>query len=714
MRTKLFKKLLSLGKSQLTSTGLIDRSRLTLIKKILLLSTLFLSTLLLGLTAPRNPSSATPRKRTSQLTNSFQDVTKSSGIQWTKQKGDDAFSVAWVDFNSDGLADLWISGHGYGFGKNKKVPTLYLNQGGAKFKNIISQIWPTNVGADSHGSSWADFDNDGDPDLLVSVGANLGTRSGGNLFFVNRGGKLQPRANRLTYPLGRGRSSVWFDQNNDGLLDILLLTGKRPDGEAPIALFQQIKPGFKDVSTNVGLEAHEPSHSAQLADLTGDGNLDLILQGTYTFPQKVYDISPGSLKDLTNKFPQISDPPTDQSDEFQDTQAPRDVAIADFNGDLHSDMFLVRSLVSANESSIYKASSHAAAALLLLTKPGEVGVSFKANSNVHFDFFKNRALQPSEIFIGASGFHPAQAAFSVSPSDPRVQGIKAHTPGSDAGLYIGYDPASQTWKALLSNPKKQNTRLIFETTRPFSNLTRIGFGPPKIAQNALRPILLVYDPTKGRYTDQTFKFGLGSPLLAQSVVAGDFDNDMDVDLYVSCGYTNFDVPNILYRNQGDDTFIKVPLAGGAAGRVVGPHSLTYGMGQRLAVADYDNDGFLDIFAGDTVFESTAKTYLGAPPQLFHNLGNRGHWIEIDLQGIKSNRDAIGARVLVTAGGVTQIREQGGGTHHFGQNQRRIHFGLANNTKVDSLVIHWPSGMIQKLNNVPADQVLHVIENSTTE
>jgi len=107
--------------------------------------------------------------------------------------------------------------------------------------------------------------------------------------------------------------------------------------------------------------------------------------------------------------------------------------------------------------------------------------------------------------------------------------------------------------------------------------------------------------------------------------------------------------------------------------------------------------------------------LGSPPlhdgphQLFHNIGNQNHWIEIDLEGTTSNRDAIGARVTATAGGVAQVRAQLGGIHNKAQDQKRLHFGLGSHTSVDQIVVEWPSGILQTLQAVPADQILQIVE-----
>lgn len=637
----------------------------------------------------------------------FRDVTASAGIESTREE---TISVSWVDFDNDGKPDLWISPHGYRSPdrpEGEKFPSLYLNQGSGQFTNIISSIWPVGITEDTHGSTWTDFDNDNDPDLFVLSGADAGSGSGPKLFFVNNNGQLQERAVALglDYPRGRGRSALWFDWNKDGLLDVLLTTAKRPDGLAPTALFTQTATGFKDDSARVGLRANETSFFAQLADLSGDGKLDIVIQDESRYPQKFYDITTVPFRDLTLTFPAYSNV--------------SDAVIADFNGDLHSDVFLTRNK-SSRASSIFQADANVALANLL-TNGKEVGVSFQTNGNVFFDFRTSPVTKvpvefdPSQIFIGSNGRHPTNLGFSLSPNDLTTRGIKPHTPGSSFGLYIGYDPVSKSWKTLLSSPKYKDLNLVIETTEPLSNMNSIGFGSLNLSQHDLQDVLLLHNSTTKKYVDQIQGSGLGNPVLGQSAVAGDFDNDMDVDLYVSRAYKTFNLPSILYENKGDGTFTIVPNAGGAAGVNLGFHfsalNTKFIMGSRIAVADYDVDGFLDLFVSNTNFRATQKTYLGSPHQLFRNLGNNNHWIEIDLKGVVSNRDGIGARVLVTAGGVTQLREQTGGMHLFSQDQQQIHFGLGNNSQINLIEIQWPSGTVQKLFNVPADQVLKVVEGN---
>ena len=702
--------------------------------------------------------------------NSFINVTNRAGIKWSRHRGNEAFSIAWIDYNNDGFLDLWISGHGHANvtprNPTGKFPALYLNNGDGTFTNLFTEDWRQGNGTDTHGITWADFDNDGDPDVLISGGGELGQTSSGqpNVLFVNNNGNLnnEAAARNLEYSIARSRSSLWVDVNNDGRLDMIQLVALRNDGQGSNAYFEQQADGtFVEktdvVSLNVGLGetpvAPSDSHLsgccctncggsryAQLADLTGDGHLEIVIQGTYEYPLAVFDTSSGVLNEITDQFnfPLTSNQPSSITADFFNRTSARDSIIADFDNDGDNDFFLTRSDVAQNNlnPSVFQSGKNIIGADLL-NKGQEIGFSFQTNGQIAIDIFtlfeQEPNLSASQIFIGSSGRNPSAAelaAFSntdtatsvnllvnntnrpslvLNSNSAGVTGLKSDR--SARGVYISYNPNNQTWQVRLSSNNAEIFRAVVESTQTVKNVTPINFNNPNLNARALTDQLWLNN-SQGQFINNSTAAGFTTPTLSQSAVAGDFDNDKDLDIYVANSYTSLNQPNILYENQGDGTFKIVEMAGGAAGRAVGPVHLDFNMGSRLATADYDNDGALDIFAGSTVVKSPRKTYLSSPPQLFRNQGNNNNWLQIDLEGIASNRDAIGAQVKLTSGGVTQLREQNGGTHAFAQNSQRLHFGLGQDDIVDKIEVRFPSGTTLVFNNVDINQIITIKEDGT--
>ena len=156
--------------------------------------------------------------------------------------------------------------------------------------------------------------------------------------------------------------------------------------------------------------------------------------------------------------------------------------------------------------------------------------------------------------------------------------------------------------------------------------------------------------------------------------------------------------NFLYRNNGDGTYTKI-----TAGSLV--NDLGYSTG--CAWADYDNDGFLDLFVSNGWVTKSENNFL------YRNSGNANNWINFRLIGTASNRSAIGAKVRVkaTIGGnaIWQLRELSGGGNYGSQNDLRANFGLGGATNVDTVRIEWPSGTVQELHNIAAKQFLTITE-----
>jgi hypothetical protein len=148
----------------------------------------------------------------------------------------------------------------------------------------------------------------------------------------------------------------------------------------------------------------------------------------------------------------------------------------------------------------------------------------------------------------------------------------------------------------------------------------------------------------------------------------------------------------LFRNLGNGSFREMAAEAGVDNDLDG---------RGLGVGDFDNDGRLDVF----------ETNAGQPSLLYHNVtATAGHWIELELAGTRSNRDAIGARVTLTAGSLRLLREVNGGNGYASQSSRRLHFGLGRATKIDAVEIRWPSGRVERV-SVPVDRLSKVREGS---
>jgi hypothetical protein len=134
---------------------------------------------------------------------------------------------------------------------------------------------------------------------------------------------------------------------------------------------------------------------------------------------------------------------------------------------------------------------------------------------------------------------------------------------------------------------------------------------------------------------------------------------------------------------------------------VGQALMEKAAGRGAAFGDYDEDGDIDIIVNQ----------LDGPPLLLRNNGGSqaGHWISLKLVGTKSNRNAVGAKVQVKAGGLTQIDEVRSGDSYLSHSDWRLHFGLGTATTVDEIQIRWPSGASDTLKNVPANRVLRIVE-----
>ena len=641
----------------------------------------------------------------------FEDVSQQAGIT----RIGESWGNAWGDFDGDGYLDLWATNH-------RHKPSLYRNNGDGTFTNIIDEVWNANPTSDTHGVAWADFDNDGDQDMIILSGAGGGSgnlnKNHANHFYVNENDFLVERAAEfgLDYPYLRGRTPLWFDSNRDGQLDVLLLGDAGKDRTGTLvasALFGQTMNGFEDITKIVGFNQNS-GKLAQYTDITADGNMEVIVSNK-KYPLAIYDTSGTCCEQYSydeadgNPLAIYDTSGTQFMDLVGTLSMPtgysvQDAAIADFNGDLLPDFFFARGVYQAYAEQVDPLKLK----LDIRNNPTEKGISFRTEGDVFFRIYSEWAPRLPLVNIGSDahqvtefdtgkfqGVNPnlRSATFEVtlSPDDPRVIGLKPRPVNPVYGIYIGYQPDTQTWTLIYQLP---SSITIVEGMQPISELQTINFALADMREQPMSQLLMNHgNGFHNAGSMGTFENGC-------CVAAGDFDNDMDVDLYLVRSISTGNLPNHLYENRGDGTFIQRSDAGGANGS-------TQGQGQSVTMADYDRDGYLDLFVTNGRGAYPASE---GPDQLFRNLGSGNNWLQIDLQGTVSNRDGIGARLFATTpDGKIQLRENGGGIHWAQQDQKRIHFGLAQNETVSELTIHWPSGIVQKLTDIPVNQVLRVVE-----
>jgi hypothetical protein len=199
----------------------------------------------------------------------------------------------------------------------------------------------------------------------------------------------------------------------------------------------------------------------------------------------------------------------------------------------------------------------------------------------------------------------------------------------------------------------------------------------------------------GTFTDITESSGTQNPHNARGAVWGDYDNDGWQDLYVVNTF-NESTPNRLFRNLGGGNFSDLAASAGVEAQVEGG-------GTDGSFADYNDDGFLDLFVTNG-FANRLGPYV-----LLENNANSNHWLKVRLEGVASNHDGLMSKLRLTGNGGTIHREHNGRTHYVAQDSAPVHFGLGQVAVVDRLDISWPVSGLQRIDNLAVDQTLTVTE-----
>lgn len=202
----------------------------------------------------------------------------------------------------------------------------------------------------------------------------------------------------------------------------------------------------------------------------------------------------------------------------------------------------------------------------------------------------------------------------------------------------------------------------------------------------------------GVFSEMSYHAGIASASgqhVGWSTAFIDYDNDGDKDIFKVNGELKhlYGEEDQLFENNGEGSFVDVSVEHGA-------HFQVERVSRGACFGDYDNDGDIDVYIVNLEDEGIL---------LRNDKGNQNNWLILNLIGNESNRDAIGTRVKLTAGGKTQVEQRKGGSGYLSQNDPRLHFGLGASRKVEKIEIDWPSGKNQILENVEAGQILTVKE-----
>jgi enediyne biosynthesis protein E4 len=487
-----------------------------------------------------------------------------------------------------------------------------------------------------------------------------------------------------------GSGCVWFDYNNDGLLDLYVLSGRYLDGvtdhskadgkEATNHLYRNNGDGtFTDVTAQAGVPGKGFAMGVTAGDYDNDGYEDLFITN-WGSAILYHNNGDGTFTDVTEKAG------------VQNNHFGVGAAFVDYDRDGRLDLFV--------------------------------------GNYLKFDPHAKRLYYTADAFAGPLDYEGEGNRLFHNNGDGTFTDVSEHAGvanpvGRAMGVAVG-DFDNDGWPDIyVANDQMESYLYHNNHDGTFTNVAleqNVAYGTNGDTPSAMGPIFTDYDndgaldifvsdmryhrlfrnsAAEKFFTDTTAESGVAH-MSGQYVGWGDasfdFDNDGWKDLFVVNGGLHWLVPmeDLLLRNNGNGTFTDVS-------EDAGPYFKEKKVGRGAAFADYDNDGWMDAFI--VVLGGKAILLHANPPAA----NVRNHWLTLKLTGTKSNRDAFGARIEAVAGDLHQTVENCPQSGYLSQNDPRPHFGLGSHAEVDVLTIRWPGGTVQTLQHVKADQILRVTE-----
>ncbi|MFI5180051.1 MAG: CRTAC1 family protein [Thermoanaerobaculia bacterium] len=481
-----------------------------------------------------------------------------------------------------------------------------------------------------------------------------------------------------------GAGGTFLDYDGDGLVDIFFVNSgplagvsDAPDGTPRLSnrLYRNRGDGtFEDVTEKAGVAGSGYGVAAAAADYDNDGHVDLFVVniGRSTLYHNRGD---GTFEDVTEKAG-LGRPGTGAGAVF-----------LDFDNDGLLDLFVVNYLTFDPNYKLHYDPDHYPGPLAY---KAEMNVLYRNRGDGTFEDVSERAgvriperrgMAAAAFDANGDGFPDIYVTNDGNPNVLLINDGKGHFTDAavDMGVAFSQDgEAAGSMAAAVGDVNGDGFPDILVTSTSFGSLylgSKSGLFEDKVMSSGIARL-------KGQYTSW------GGDLL-------DFDNDGKLDAFIANGDLHYMIgwESLLLENRGDGTFTDASARGGAFFR-------TRLRGRGSAVADFDNDGRIDIL----------MTTLGDRPFLLRNRDRSGnHWLTLDLEGTRSNRDGFGAKVAVAAGGKTLHAEARCPSGYLFQSDRRLHFGFGKATVAERIEIRWPSGQTQVLEKVRADQILKVRE-----
>ena len=506
-----------------------------------------------------------------------------------------------------------------------------------------------------------------------------------------------------------GAGAAFFDYDNDGDLDIYFVNGANLPGatsEKPPsnALYRNNSDGtFTDVTDIAGVGDTNYGCGCCVGDYDNDGNQDLYI--TNFEANVLYHnngdgrFTEGKLLSEANTFSDVT-----QKAGVGDERWGSCCAFADYDNDGDLDLFVSNYVVFNLEENP-----------ICSSRGIRVYCGPETYEGVHDILYQNNGDGTFTDVTKSAGLYNPGKGFGVVWGDYDNDGDLDLFVANDTTpnfLYCNNSDGTFAEIAMMAGVALSESGMAFNGMGAnFGDYDNDGYLDIIVTNFQDQTTSLYRNTHDGFFFDVTFTCGIGEqtlPYLEWGVDLFDFDNDGDLDIFTANGHVDdnieqfdpigtYNQQNQLFRNNGDGTFSDIS-------NMAGPGLLIKRVSRGAAFGDYDNDGDIDILV----------TNVNQPPILLRNDGgNKNHWLMIKTVGVKSNRDGIGARITLSANGKMQIREIKSGSSFLCQSDMRAFFGLGKASTVDFVEIRWPSGIVDKVENVKANQIITIVEGQAT-